>query len=104
MCSTSRRKPRLAANLGYPQKVLLERVEAFMQDYYGHAQAIYRISKIIEQRLALTIAAGPGIVGSLKNLLLARRATAPSASTASCCAAASSPPRTRTSSRRIRSA
>ena len=67
-------QPRLAANLGYPQKVLLERVEAFMQDYYGHAQAIYRISKIIEQRLALTIAAGPGIVGSLKNLLLARRA------------------------------
>ena len=44
-----------------------------MHDYYRHAQAIYRISKIIEQRLALTIAAGPGIVGSLKNLLLARR-------------------------------
>ncbi len=67
-------QPRLAANLGYEQKALLERVEAFMQDYYGHAQAIYRISKIIEQRLALTIASGPGIVGSLKNMLLARRA------------------------------
>lgn len=67
-------QPRLAANLGYDQKALLARVEAFMQDYYGHAQAIYRISKIIEQRLALTIATGPGIVGSLKNLLLARRA------------------------------
>ncbi|MSU47393.1 MAG: [protein-PII] uridylyltransferase [Lacunisphaera sp.] len=66
-------QPRLAANLGYPQPALLERVEAFMQDYYGHAQAIYRISKIIEQRLALTIAAGPGLVGALKNLLLARR-------------------------------
>ena len=65
---------RLAANLGYAQKALLARVEAFMQDYYGHAQAIYRISQIIEQRLALTIAAGPGLVGSLKNLLLARRA------------------------------
>jgi [protein-PII] uridylyltransferase len=66
-------QPRLAANLGYPQRVLLARVEAFMQDYYGHAQAIYRISKVIERRLALTIAAGPGFVGSLKNLLLARR-------------------------------
>jgi [protein-PII] uridylyltransferase len=66
-------QPKLAANLGYPQQVLLERVEAFMQDYYRHAQAIYRISKIIEQRLALTVAAGPGLVGSLKNLMLARR-------------------------------
>ncbi len=66
-------QPRLAANLGYKQEALLERVEAFMQDYYRHAQAIYRISKTIEQRLALTIAAGPGLVGSLKNLMLARR-------------------------------
>ncbi|HEY8994533.1 MAG TPA: [protein-PII] uridylyltransferase [Lacunisphaera sp.] len=66
-------QPRLAANLGYSQPVLLERVEAFMQDYYRHAQAIYRISKIIEQRLALTVATGPGLVGSLKNLMLARR-------------------------------
>ncbi|MBI2815158.1 MAG: [protein-PII] uridylyltransferase [Opitutae bacterium] len=67
-------QPVLAANLGYTEKVLLARVEAFMQDYYGHAQAICRISQIIEQRLALTIAGGPGFVGSLKNLLLARRA------------------------------
>lgn len=67
-------QPRLAANLGYPQKAVLARVEAFMQDYYGHAQAIYRISKIIEQRLALNITAGSGPAGSLQNLLLARRA------------------------------
>ena len=66
-------QPRLAANLGYPQAALLERVEKFMHDYYRQAQAIYRISKMIEQRLALTIAGGPGLVGSLKNLLLARR-------------------------------
>jgi [protein-PII] uridylyltransferase len=66
-------QPKLATNLGYPQKALLELVEAFMHDYYRHAQAIYRISKIIEQRLALTITAGPGLVGSLKNMLLARR-------------------------------
>ena len=66
-------QPRLATNLGYPQKILLELVEALMHDYYRHAQAIYRISKIVEQRLALTIASGPGLVGSLKNMLLARR-------------------------------
>ncbi len=66
-------QPRLATNLGYKQKVLLELVEAFMHDYYRSAQSIYRISKIIEQRLALTIASGPGLVGSLKNMLLARR-------------------------------
>lgn len=66
-------QPRLAANLGYKQEVLLERVEAFMQDYYRHAQAIYRISKTIEQRLALTLAPGRGLVGSLKSLMLARR-------------------------------
>jgi [protein-PII] uridylyltransferase len=67
-------QPRLAHNLGYPQPALLERVEAFMHDYYRHASAIYTLSKVIEQRLALTIAAGPGFVGSLKNMLLARRA------------------------------
>jgi len=66
-------QPKLASNLGYTQKTLLELVEALMHDYYRHAQAIYRISKIIEQRLALTITSGPGIVGSLKNMLLARR-------------------------------
>jgi [protein-PII] uridylyltransferase len=66
-------QPRLAAALGYPQIGLLERVEAFMQDYYRHAQAIFRISRIVEQRLALTVATGPGLVGSLKNLMLARR-------------------------------
>ncbi|MEO6995827.1 MAG: DUF294 nucleotidyltransferase-like domain-containing protein, partial [Lacunisphaera sp.] len=66
-------QPRLATNLGYPQQKLLELVEALMHDYYRHAQTIYRISKIVEQRLALTITSGPGLVGSLKNMLLARR-------------------------------
>ncbi|MFZ5493958.1 MAG: [protein-PII] uridylyltransferase [Verrucomicrobiota bacterium] len=66
-------QPRLAANLGYPQTDLLERVEAFMQDYYRHAQTIFRISQTVEQRLALTVAPGSGLVGSLKNLMLARR-------------------------------
>ncbi len=66
-------QPRIAASLGYPQIGLLERVEAFMQDYYRHAQAIFRVSRTVEQRLALTVATGPGLVGSLKNLMLARR-------------------------------
>jgi [protein-PII] uridylyltransferase len=52
-------QPRLAArvawNLGYTQAELLARVERFMQDYYRCAQAIYRTSKNVESRLALTI-------------------------------------------------
>jgi [protein-PII] uridylyltransferase len=48
-------QPRVAHNLGYVERDLLLRVEHFMQDYYRSAQAIFRISKLIESRLALTI-------------------------------------------------
>ena len=48
-------QPRVAQNLGYPEHDLLMRVEHFMQDYYRSAQSIYRISKLIESRLALII-------------------------------------------------
>jgi [protein-PII] uridylyltransferase len=48
-------QPRVAQNLGYPEPDMLLRVERFMQDYYRAAQSIYRISKIVESRLALTI-------------------------------------------------
>ncbi len=48
-------QPRIALHLGYRQQHLLQRVEDFMADYYRHAQAIYRISKIIESRLALAL-------------------------------------------------
>jgi [protein-PII] uridylyltransferase len=48
-------QPRVAQNLGYPESDLLARVEHFMQDYYRSAQSIFRISKLIESRLALII-------------------------------------------------
>ncbi|MEO6875523.1 MAG: [protein-PII] uridylyltransferase, partial [Opitutaceae bacterium] len=67
-------QPRLAENLGYADPDLLVRVERLMQDYYRAAQSIYRISKIIESRLALTIgrdARGERI--SLRESLIASR-------------------------------
>jgi [protein-PII] uridylyltransferase len=48
-------QPKVAWNLGYTQPVMLARVERFMQDYYRSAQTIFRISKTVESRLALTI-------------------------------------------------
>ena len=48
-------QPRVAQNLGYPEIDLLARVEHFMQDYYRSAQTIFRVSKLIESRLALII-------------------------------------------------
>ncbi len=48
-------QPRVALNLGYTQVALLARVEAFMQDYYRSAQAIFQTSKTVESRLALAI-------------------------------------------------
>ncbi|MEO6004756.1 MAG: [protein-PII] uridylyltransferase [Opitutus sp.] len=48
-------QPRVAQNLGYPEADLLARVEHFMQEYYRSAQTIFRVSKLIESRLALII-------------------------------------------------
>lgn len=48
-------QPRVAWDLGYRQPDALRRVERFMQDYYRAAQSIYRISKLLETRLALAI-------------------------------------------------
>jgi len=67
-------QPRLAQNLGYTEPDMLLRVERFMQDYYRAAQSIYRISKVVESRLALTIgrdASGERV--SLRESLLASR-------------------------------
>lgn len=67
-------QPRVALNLGYTEENLLERVERFMQDYYRSAQAIYRISKLVEARLALTIGRdAQGAKVSLRESLLASR-------------------------------
>ena len=67
-------QPRVAQNLGYSEPDALPRVEHFMQDYYRAAQSIYRISKVVESRLALAIgrdAQGEPI--SLRESLLASR-------------------------------
>jgi len=44
---------RAATALGYPQKHILRRVEAFMRDYYSHARAIHLSTEAAIERLAL---------------------------------------------------
>jgi [protein-PII] uridylyltransferase len=51
-------QPRIAQNLGYTEVEMLPRVEHFMQDYYRAAQAIFRVSRLVEDRLALSIGRG----------------------------------------------
>lgn len=52
-------QPRIAENLGYTEPDMLLRLERFMQDYYRAAQTIFRVSKLVESRLALSIGRGP---------------------------------------------
>ncbi len=66
-------QPRLARALGYTHEIDLERVEAFMQDYYQAARAIYRLSKRIENRLALTIEKPDNSNISFREVLRAQR-------------------------------
>jgi [protein-PII] uridylyltransferase len=68
-------QPPVAHGLGYNETELLPRVERFMQDYYRAAQAIFRVSKLVEDRLALSIGrGGTGTRGtSLREALRAGR-------------------------------
>jgi [protein-PII] uridylyltransferase len=66
-------QPRLALNIGYSQHEMLGRVEAFMHDYYRAAQTIYRVSKIIENRLALGLEREKGPLSSFRESLRAQR-------------------------------
>jgi len=67
-------QPRIAENLGYDEPEMLPRVEHFMQDYYRAAQTIFRVSKLVEDRLALTIGRnGSGGARSFRETLLASR-------------------------------
>ena len=45
---------------------MLARVEHFMADYYRAAQNIYRVSKLIEERLALSLSAVGPVRGSFR--------------------------------------
>ena len=52
-------QPTIADGLGYPQKDIFERVEAFMKDYYTAARTIYHISELLKERLALSSESDP---------------------------------------------
>ncbi len=47
------KQPAIAWRLGYKQKDIFRRVEAFMKDYYLHAECIYLLSCYLEKRLEL---------------------------------------------------
>ncbi|MEX2381754.1 MAG: [protein-PII] uridylyltransferase [Opitutales bacterium] len=66
-------QPMVAENLGYTQEDIFERVEAFMRDYYRHAQTIYNISKILEERLALRKSTEESDKISFREVVNARR-------------------------------
>ena len=48
------KQPRIAWALGYRKEDIFRRVEWFMRDYYSHANHIYQLSRLLEQRLAIT--------------------------------------------------
>jgi [protein-PII] uridylyltransferase len=66
-------QPRIAQSLGYTARDPLRRVEQFMQDYYHAARTIFRVSKVIESRLALTLAEERSGLLSFKEVLKAQR-------------------------------
>ncbi|HVS54540.1 MAG TPA: [protein-PII] uridylyltransferase [Opitutaceae bacterium] len=67
-------QPRIAESLGYTEPEMLPRVEHFMQDYYRAAQTIFRVSKLVEDRLALSIGRNEsGGTRSFRETLLASR-------------------------------
>jgi [protein-PII] uridylyltransferase len=67
-------QPKIAECLGYTEPEMLPRVEHFMQDYYRAAQHIFRVSKLVEERLALSIGRNSsGTARSFRETLLATR-------------------------------
>ncbi len=66
-------QPRIALGLGYTTPDILRRVELFMRDYYRAAQEIYRTSKLVENRLALTLEAPRDTKFSFKEVIRSRR-------------------------------
>jgi [protein-PII] uridylyltransferase len=66
-------QPEVAYQMGFKHRVLLTRVEQFMREYYGHAQNIYRISRLLEHRLALTALDTDDRKLSFREVIRARR-------------------------------
>jgi [protein-PII] uridylyltransferase len=50
---------RVAQALGYPQKNILRKVEAFMRDYYGHSRTIYLATEAALRKMNAAPAAKP---------------------------------------------
>ncbi|HEX5177513.1 MAG TPA: [protein-PII] uridylyltransferase, partial [Chthoniobacteraceae bacterium] len=50
----------MANKLGYTQKNILRRSEAFMRDYYQHARNIYHTTELLSERLSLAPTDGAG--------------------------------------------
>ncbi len=46
-------QPRIAAALGYPQRELVKRTEAFMRDFYSHSRRIALVTASVGKRLAI---------------------------------------------------
>lgn len=66
-------QPRIAYGLGYTHRNILGRVEQFMRDYYRSAQNIYRLSRLVENRLALSLDINPGVKISFREAIRAHR-------------------------------
>jgi [protein-PII] uridylyltransferase len=66
-------QPRIALGLGYTNQDILGRVEQFMHDYYRAAQNIYRTSRLVENRLALTLEANADKKISFREAVRAHR-------------------------------
>jgi len=64
---------RVAMGLGYTDRNFVRRVEQFMRDYYRAAQTIYRSSRLVENRLALTVDKGPTARVSFAEVIRSRR-------------------------------
>jgi [protein-PII] uridylyltransferase len=65
-------QPRIALGLGYANRDMLGRVEQFMRDYYRSAQTIFRISRLVEGRLAINLEK-PSRFQSFRDAVRARR-------------------------------
>ena len=70
------KQPEVALGLGYEQEDLLERVEAFMGDYYTQARSILQTAEALEGRLAAGIASRTARI-TLSSVLQAYRSPPP---------------------------
>jgi [protein-PII] uridylyltransferase len=59
----------LANKLGYTQKSVLRKTEAFMRDYYQHARNIYNLTQVVSERLSLPTQPEPKPPGLLRRIL-----------------------------------